>query len=69
MGKVLDINEIKQLYPDEWILPGNPVMDSSKIDIVSGIPVFHSKDKREVCYIGRDQSFAFDQITLIFTEI
>jgi hypothetical protein len=48
-------------------LLGNPVMDDSKIEVLSGIPVFHSKDKKEVCYIGRDKTATFDKITLIYT--
>ncbi len=67
MGQVLNINDIKQLYPDEWVLLGDPVMDDTKIDVVSGIPIFHSKDKKEVCYIGRGKTSSFDKITLIFT--
>ena len=67
MGQQLSINEIKEHYPDEWVLIGNPVMDDSKIDVLSGIPIFHSKDKKEVCYIGRDKTSDFDKITLIFT--
>jgi hypothetical protein len=55
MGQLIDIADIKILYPDEWVLIGNPIMDDSKIDVLSGIPLFHSKDKREVCYIGRDK--------------
>ena len=69
MAQVLNINDIKRLYPNEWVLLGNPVMDETKIDVVSGIPIFHSKDKKEVCYIGRDKTTAFDKITLIFTGI
>ena len=67
MKNTLKIQEIKALYPDEWVLIGNPVMDESKIDIMSGIPIFHSKDKKEVCYIGRDKTTDFSKITLIFT--
>ena len=67
MGQVLNISDIKQLYPNEWVLLGNPVMDDTKIDVISGIPIFHSKDKKEVCYIGRDKTSAFDKITLVFT--
>jgi hypothetical protein len=67
MGRALNINEIRQLYPEEWVLLGDPVMDDTKIDVVSGIPIFHSKDKKEVCYIGRDKTSEFDKITLIFT--
>jgi len=48
-------------------LLGNPVMGDSKIDVISGIPLFHSKDKKEVCYIRRDKTSDFDKITLIYT--
>ena len=67
MGQLLDISVIKELYPDEWVLLGNPIMDESKIDVLEGIPLFHSKDKKEVCYIGRDKTSNFDKITLIYT--
>jgi len=42
-------------------------MDQSNIDVVAGIPIFHSQDKKEVCYIGRNKTSGFDKITLIFT--
>ncbi len=67
MARLLSINEIKKLYPNEWVLLGNPVMDKKQLDVLSGIPVFHSKDKKEVCYIGRDKTSGYDKITLIFT--
>jgi hypothetical protein len=67
MGQLLSINDIKERYPEEWVLVGNPIMDESKIDVLSGIPIYHSKDKKEVCYIGRDKTSDFDKITLIFT--
>lgn len=67
MEQILNINEIKELFPEEWVLIGNPVMDESKIDVVSGTLIFHSKDKKEVCYIGRDKTSPFDKITLVFT--
>ncbi len=67
MGQALDIKDIKTLFPDEWVLVGNPVMDDSKIDVLSGIPIYHSKDKKEVCYIGREKTTAFEKISLVFT--
>lgn len=67
MAQLLNISEIKNLYPNEWVLIGNPIMDDSKIEVLSGIPLFHSKDKKEVCYIGRDKTSNFDKITLIYT--
>ena len=67
MGQAININDIRKLYPDEWVLLGNPLMDDSKLDVLSGVPLYHSKDKKEVCYIGRDKTSAYDKITLIFT--
>jgi hypothetical protein len=67
MEKLITIDKIKSLYPDEWVLLGNPVMDESKLDVLEGIPLFHSKDKKEVCYVGREKTANFDKITLIYT--
>jgi hypothetical protein len=66
---LLDISNIKKLYPDEWVLIGNPVMDDSEIDVMAGVPIFHSKDKKEVCYIGRSQTADFEKVTLIYTGV
>ena len=67
MEKVLDLLEIKALFPNEWVLIGNPTFDDSKLEVLSGIPLFHSEDKKEVCYIGRDKTVGFNKITLIYT--
>jgi len=67
MQQLISLNDIKSLYPNEWVLIGNPIMDESKIEVLSGIPLFHSKDKKEVCYIGRDKTSNFEKITLIYT--
>ena len=67
MGQAININDIKKLYPDEWVLLGNPIMYDSRLDVLSGVPLYHSKDKKEVCYIGRDKTSDYEKITLIFT--
>jgi hypothetical protein len=67
MGVVVNISEIKNLFPDEWVLLGNPQNDTNGIDVLSGIPLYHSKDKKEVCYIGRDKTEGYEKITLIYT--
>ena len=67
MVQPINIANIKNLYPDEWVLIGNPIMDDDKINVLSGNPLFHSKDKKEVCYIGRNKTQNFDKITLIYT--
>ena len=57
--------ELKRRYPNEWVLLGNPEMKNTSV--LGGIVLYHSKDKKEVCYIGRDKTSRFDKITLIYT--
>ena len=56
--------ELKNLYPDEWILLGNPEMINTSV--LGGIVLFHSKDKKEVCYISRDKTSDFETVTIAF---
>lgn len=67
MTQSLSINDLKKAYPNEWVLIGNPIMDDKKLNVLSGIPLYHSEDKKEVCYIGRDKTSGYDKITLIYT--
>ena len=39
-------------------------MDNTKV--LGGIVIYHSKDKKEVCYIGRDKTKAFSKVTIAF---
>ncbi len=67
MENVLNIADIKINFPNEWILLGNPIMDANKLNVLGGIPIYHSQDKKEVCYIGKDKTTGYDRITLIYT--
>jgi hypothetical protein len=69
VATLYSIDEIKAMYPDEWVLIGDPIMDVSNIDVLEGVPIYHSKDKKEVCYIGRAQTADFEKITLIYTGV
>ena len=62
----LEIEQIKRLFPDEWVLIGDPTMNETGIQVLSGIVLFHSKDKREVAYFGREMVKAYKMYTLIF---
>lgn len=57
-------DQLKQLYPDEWILLGDPEMQNTTV--VGGTVLYHSKDKKEVCYIGRDKTGNFSKVTIAF---
>jgi hypothetical protein len=56
---------IKNQFPNEWFLIGNPQYDGSTV--VDGYVLYHSKDKKEVCYIGKDKTSDYNKITLVFT--
>ncbi len=64
--KLIEYSEISTSFPDEWILLANPVLDENS-GIVKGIVLFHSKDKREVCYKGRDKVKEYQKISVVFT--
>ncbi len=51
-NEVLSFDEIKKLYPDEWILLG--LSDTLSTPNPSGIILFHSKDYLELCYKGSE---------------
>ena len=61
----LTFEQVKNLYPNEWVILGNPEMKNTSV--LGGIVVFHSKDKKEVCYIGRDKVADYTDVTIAFT--
>ena len=63
------IEDIKRSYPDEWILLGDPEMNEREMAIHSGVVLYHSPDKREVCYLGRPLCKKFDKVLLFFNMV
>ena len=57
-------DELQKLYPNEWILLGNPEMKNTSV--LGGVVLYHSKDKKEVYYIGRDKTAGFSTVTIAF---
>jgi hypothetical protein len=68
MGYAMDIDDIKRNYPDEWILLGNPVRDESGLELLSGVLLYHSPDKREVCYLGKPLMANYEKTALFFNR-
>jgi hypothetical protein len=66
--KELSMAEIKAAYPNEWVLIGNPVRDENGLQIISGILIDHSRDKRELAYRWRGNLAAYDKHTLYFVR-
>jgi hypothetical protein len=46
------------------VLLGNPKIQNTSV--LGGIVLYHSKDKKEVCYIGRDKTADFLSVTIAF---
>lgn len=63
--ETLNMEQIEKQFPNEWVLIGNPVMQDTKI--LKGEVLFHSKDKKEVCYLGKNFTNEYNKITLTFT--
>ncbi len=65
--EVIEIDTIKKMYPDEWVLIGNPIMDEPELNVLSGIPILHSKDKKELYYLGKSKTSDYNTITVVYT--
>ena len=63
--KAITFEEMKTLYPDEWIFIANPVMDYTEVK--SGIVIYHSKDKREVVNNNIGKAKLYESVTIKFT--
>lgn len=64
MDNYTSFEKVKEMYPDEWVLLGNPEMQD--LTILGGVVLYHSKDKKEVSYIGRDKVSGFSTVTIAF---
>ncbi|MCW3107202.1 MAG: hypothetical protein JWQ09_1708 [Segetibacter sp.] len=60
----ISFDQVKEMYPNEWVLLGNPEMQNTTI--LGGVVLYHSKDKKEVCYIGRDKTSGFSTVTIAY---
>ena len=71
--QVLSIEEIRHLYPDQWVLIGNPEVRNSEIlepivyKILRGVVLLASKDKRELGFRAIDVRQGYDSISCIWT--
>ena len=63
------IEDIKASYPDEWILLGNPDINEREMEILSGVVLYHSPDKREVCYLGRPRIAGYGTTALFYNRV
>ena len=72
-SNIINFEDIKKMYPDEWVLLANPEMKEPTIQasivsqLVRGIVLAHSKDKREIAYQSRSLKQGFKRYTCVFT--
>lgn len=60
----ISIEELRKRYPDEWVLLGDPEIQNTVV--FGGVVLFHNKDKKEVCYIGRDKTACYSTVTIVY---
>jgi hypothetical protein len=58
-------SQLQTIFPNEWVLLGNPKIEKTKV--LGGIVLYHSADKKEVCYMGRDKTADYEKVTLVFS--
>jgi hypothetical protein len=72
-NKILPFDEIKKLYPNEWVLIGNPILDDTPIlkavvhKLQGGVVLYHSIDKREIGYNAKTVKAGYDTFVCVFT--
>ena len=70
---VISFESIKNQYPDEWVLVGNPVLAEPDVvgsitsKLVAGVLLFHSADKREIAQKAKDVRAGFQHTACVFT--
>ena len=69
----MDFKTIQKLYPEQWVLIGNPEMidpllqASFRSNFKCGIVVLHSKDRFEIAHQAKNIRNAYKSVTLAFT--
>ncbi len=70
--EALTIAQIKEKYPNEWVLVGNPLLDEESVEtivnrLISGIVLLHTKDKSEIGKKGFAARQGYNTATIIYT--
>lgn len=64
-NQFLSADEIRKMYPNEWVLLGDPILDG--IEIVGGIVLVHNPDKRSMALQGRSLITQYNRATHFYT--
>ena len=71
-NQVLTFAQIKEQYPNQWVLIGNPVLDDSFVgSIVSklraGVVLLYSADRKELGQKANDARQGYEEIACVYT--
>jgi hypothetical protein len=64
-NEVLNFDQIKLKFPNEWVLLGNPTIE--KLKVKSGIVILHNSDKRELAKNRPEWWKIFKSSTTVYT--
>jgi hypothetical protein len=62
--EVLKMAEIEVLYPNQWVVLGNPIFDG--MDVLEGVVIAHHTDKRIASMEGGERRAPFQKVTLFY---
>ena len=72
-AEIMDFETIRLLYPDQWVLIGNPVLDDSDelgsivSKLLSGVVLLAGQDKREIAYHAKEARKGYKKFTCVYT--
>ena len=64
--ELVSFEEMKKLYPEEWVVVGDPEYDEFD-NLIGGVVLMHGKDKREMAYRGQDLVKAWATFAVVYT--
>ena len=63
------IEKIKETYPDEWLVLGNPVMSDDGQQILAATVLYHNSDKRKLARMDKPMLNQYKHIALRYNKI
>ena len=72
-AEVLSFESIRTLYPDQWVLIGDPILDDTSplgsiaSKLMSGVVLLAGKDKREIAYKAKEVRKDYESVTCVYT--
>jgi hypothetical protein len=70
--ELLTYEEMKALYPGEWVLIGNPVMKNPLLqaalsqNLKHGVVLLHGKDRFDIAHKAKDVRIGYTSVTLAY---